>query len=455
MPNAHVNKVVYGSETLIDLTSDTITAENVIEGYTFHGADGSTVEGALTHLTNAEIDEITGGGGGSTEVTVSPLSVTSNGTYTAPSGTAYSPVTVSVPAVDSTLVVTLSYNESTEMWEPDCTYAEAYAAYQDGKDIVFVTTEYDEVNSPVFGEYVTIFNSFRYIVISPIIGDGDTVGHTETTHFWDAQRAYVGGRNDEWYARDATAQPSQVVEGAVFYNANGKQVGTATPSTPTLQSKSVTPSTSQQTVTADSGYDGLSSVTVGAIPSQYIVPSGTKSITENGTVDVSAYASASVNVPTGGATNFVHGEFTTQGSDGAQSVTIPYTGSGYPIMAYVVVKGGAYVSGTDWYNAIQRYAVGMWAMSKSVMSSSPTYGTSGTENQAVTCTIYKSSANSAASYSRNSAMNTYTYSSSDASKAVSTCVRFNDSSSMSVCTATSGYGLFPETDYEYFIVYSE
>lgn len=97
MANANVNKVVLGSSTLIDLTSDTITAENVIEGYTFHAADGSTATGSLTHLTNAEIDEITGGSGGSS-VTVEALSVTANGTYTAPSGTSYSPVTVNVPA---------------------------------------------------------------------------------------------------------------------------------------------------------------------------------------------------------------------------------------------------------------------------------------------------------------------------------------------------------------------
>ena len=40
------------------------------------------------------IDQISGGGG----VTVESLSVTANGTYTAPAGKAYSPVVVNVPA---------------------------------------------------------------------------------------------------------------------------------------------------------------------------------------------------------------------------------------------------------------------------------------------------------------------------------------------------------------------
>lgn len=43
-------------------------------------------------------------GGGGSEITVNPLSVTSNGTYTAPTGTAYSPVTVNVSSGGGTVI---------------------------------------------------------------------------------------------------------------------------------------------------------------------------------------------------------------------------------------------------------------------------------------------------------------------------------------------------------------
>ncbi len=43
-----VSKVVYGNNTLIDLTSDTVAAENLLEGYTAHGADGEPIVGTAS-----------------------------------------------------------------------------------------------------------------------------------------------------------------------------------------------------------------------------------------------------------------------------------------------------------------------------------------------------------------------------------------------------------------------
>lgn len=60
--------------------------------------------------------------------------------------------------------------------------------------------------------------------------------------------------------------------------------------------KTVTPTKSIQNVIPEDG-ELLSGVTVNAIPAEYIIPTGSKMITENGTVDVSGVASATVNVP--------------------------------------------------------------------------------------------------------------------------------------------------------------
>ena len=94
----------------------------------------------------------------------------------------------------------------------------------------------------------------------------------------------------------------------------------------------------------------------------------------------------------GGASNIVEGTFTTGSSAGAHSISLPYTGSGYPIACMVFIATGAYdSSNTAWYNSVQRYAVGQWTLHKSVQDTAPTYTTSGTANQGVTTAIYKSS----------------------------------------------------------------
>lgn len=157
----------------------------------------STKSGAALPLTIAEMDAAVESISG---VTVEALNVTQNGTYTAQSGKAYSPVTVAVP--------------------------------------------------------------------SGVDTSSDTV--------------------------DA----AHLLSGYTAHDSTGTQItGSYNPPTFTTQTKSATPTTSSQTIQPDSGYDGLSSVTVGAIPGEYIIPSGSETKTANGTYDVTALAQLVVNVP--------------------------------------------------------------------------------------------------------------------------------------------------------------
>ena len=158
----------------------------------------------------------------------------------------------------------------------------------------------------------------------------------------------------------------------------------------------------------------------------------------------------------GGASNYVHGTFTPSGSGVVGSLTIPYTGSGYPIAAMVFIKGGAYnSSNTDWYDSIQRYAVGQWTMHKAVQGTTPTYSTSGSANYGVTTAIYKNSTSSSTSYTRTSAMSTNVFSSSNATNAAATCVRFKTGNVLSYYVASTSYGLLSGVEYEYHVIYSE
>ena len=84
-------------------------------------------------------------------------------------------------------------------------------------------------------------------------------------------------------------------EGATF-NTENKHVGGKIFAVPKLQTKDVAPSASAQSVAPDEGYAGLSAVNVAAIPSDYVIPSGTLQITANGAKDVTNYKNVNVNV---------------------------------------------------------------------------------------------------------------------------------------------------------------
>ena len=49
-----ISKVIYGGETLIDLTADTVKADKVLKGYTTHGADGEKITGTCEYDANTQ-----------------------------------------------------------------------------------------------------------------------------------------------------------------------------------------------------------------------------------------------------------------------------------------------------------------------------------------------------------------------------------------------------------------
>jgi hypothetical protein len=49
-----ISKIIYGGQTLIDLTSDTVTPDKILKGYTTHGADGEEITGTCEYDANTQ-----------------------------------------------------------------------------------------------------------------------------------------------------------------------------------------------------------------------------------------------------------------------------------------------------------------------------------------------------------------------------------------------------------------
>ena len=260
-----VNKVVYGTTVLVDLTGDTVTADKLMQGYTAHDRSGALITGIAT-----------GGGGDTYTRTV----VVPQQTVVAGYGSDDQAVLTSVAGLEENEVYVMTYDGTeyvsscTLMWSQDYTIGE----------VVHFIQGPTENNFP-FG--VIWEQGVMYFATNEKKSHTIKVEHLE---FVDGPLNLI--------SKSITANGTY---NASSDNADGYSSVTVNVPTgggsPTLQSKTATPTELQQTITPDSGYDGLSSVTVNPIPSEYIVPSGNKAITQNGNnIDVADYATVSVNV---------------------------------------------------------------------------------------------------------------------------------------------------------------
>lgn len=376
-----VAKVVLNGDTLIDTTGKTVAADKMLATYTALDKAGNNVTGNIAAKSSSDLTVsgatvtapagyyassasksvatgtegtptatkgtvsnhqvtitpsvtnttgyITGGTKTGTGVTVTASELASGSKSISANGTGidvvgYSTVNVAVPSTD--FIITVSYNSTTQMWEPDCTMADLWGAYQAGKTIALTPTEEDVAGDKVTvdgywtDDEVYVYDVWHYYYMSGINGARcrEYVWNTNGVTLFD----------DQTY-RQPTGTINITSNGTGIDVANYSTVSVAVPtSTINNQDKTVDPSTEQQAVTADSGYTGLGTVTVNAIPDEYVVPSGDKTITSSGTTDVAGYATASVSqatIPTDTSTTVPLGiiNATINANTSDQYLTIP------------------------------------------------------------------------------------------------------------------------------------
>ena len=173
-----ISKVVYGAQTLIDLTADTITADKVLTGYTAHGKDGEQISGTCAFDVNSQ---------------------------------------------DATAQVAELLTGKT--------------AYACGAKLTGTMPN----NGGVTGTISTVAGQYT---IAQGYHDGSGKVSIDSTE-------------------QAKIIPSNIKQGVEILGVTGTL---ETSGSVTAQTKSVTPSTQQQVVLPDAGYDYLSQVTVAAIP---------------------------------------------------------------------------------------------------------------------------------------------------------------------------------------------
>ena len=162
----------------------------------------------------------------------------------------------------------------------------------------------------------------------------------------------------------------------------------------------------------------------------------------------------------GGCVKLVQGSFTTGATRASTgTVTINYTGTGYPIAVMIYIDGGAYNPDTEWYNTLAQYDADSFTMTKAQMSSTPTFVASGSvpANQGVATVTYKSNASTATTHTRSGSQSAVFFNSSDASTGYN-CIRFkNSTKTLSYYIgnkASNRVGLAPSQTYHYIVVYS-
>lgn len=302
----------------VDISSDTVTAAAMLSGYTAHNSSGTAITGTIqsqaaqtitpttTNQTIASGKYLSGAQtilgdanliAGNIKDGVPIFGVT--GSYTGGGG--------------NTFVVTVSYNDQTNMWEPDCTFQDLLDADSNNKEVLFKINEQDGGYEVAIGNnsgggqgiitewYYSVYSNYAehvYVYIfnsSGITLDGD----------WDVIDPYFQTVTKTYTPTEST-QTETVTYNSDYYNGLQSVNVTVNPISSSYVGSGITRrdstdlSASGATVTVPSGYYAAQASK--AVDSMTLPTSATSSATSGYTSKATISRSTSdqyINIPTG------------------------------------------------------------------------------------------------------------------------------------------------------------
>ena len=137
MPNI-INKVVYDGNTLIDLTGDTVEADKVLSGYSFHDRSGAILTGTNTY--DADTSDATAA---ASEI-ISGKSAYVSGSKVTGSMTNNGAISETIDNVSDTILIPVGYHDGSGSVQIDSTEQAKIIAgnIKDGVQILGVTGNY-------------------------------------------------------------------------------------------------------------------------------------------------------------------------------------------------------------------------------------------------------------------------------------------------------------------------
>ena len=158
----------------------------------------------------------------------------------------------------------------------------------------------------------------------------------------------------------------------------------------------------------------------------------------------------------GGASNIVTGTFTGATAGSVLTVSIPYTGTGYPLVIAIYPSEGSYNSSGTFYKKKQRYATCCYFAAKCYPSQSPTYPSSGGSygDTMTVVNVYKSSSSTSYSLTRGGESNRAVFVTMNPSESTGGVVTMGSNKSMKAYIANTSYGFAQGIEYKYWIIYS-